>query len=137
MKLSELKEQINADLNINKTNLTSEIATGPLLYTKYVHLGSEINLEIKKVEIELGQVTTKRWLFYSGKGSGKVSPTIYNASDLKRVLENDPEVVTIKQRLILLELKKEITDEAVKAFSQRNFSLSNIVKWEMFIGGQV
>jgi len=135
MTLEELKESIMKDLKMNMSELAFECANNPLLYTKYVHLGGEIKLEIKRSEIKKKQVTTQRWLFYSGKGSGKVSPIIYSSTDIKRVLESDDEIVAIDQRLILLELKKEIIDEAVKAFQQRGFSLKNIIDVKKFEQG--
>ena len=137
MTLDELKSQVNEDLKIDITKLTNETATNPLMYTKYVHLLSDLTLELKVAEIELKRVSTQRWLYYSGKGSGIVSPVIYNASEIKKVMEGDEEIIKIERRIILLEMKKQIIDEAVKAFSQRGFSLANIIKWEMFKGGNI
>lgn len=135
MTLQELKDQIKQDLKINITQLTSETASNPLLYTKYVHLGSELGLELKMAEIEYKRISTARWLYYSGKGTGIVSPTIYNASEIKKVMEGDEEIIKVEKRIVLLEMKKQIIDEAVKAFQQRGFSLSGIIKFEIFKGG--
>jgi len=137
MNLDELKSMINDDLKVDRTSLSSESAHNPLLYTKYVHIRSEIDLEIKKAELEKKRVTTQRWLYYSGKGSGKVCPIEYSQSELKRVLESDDEILKVERKLILLELQKELADEAVKAFHMRGFSINGIMKWEMFTQGNI
>lgn len=137
MNLDELKEMINADLVVDRSNLSSEAAHNPLLYTKYVHIRSEISLEIKKAEIEKKQVATQRWLFYSGKGSGKVSPVEYSQAELKRVLESDEDILKVDKKLILLELQRELADEAVKSFNMRGFSIRQIIDWEKFTQGSL
>ncbi len=137
MLLDELKDMIKKDLIIDRTNLASESASNPLLYTKYVHIRSEINLEIKKAEIEKKQVSTARWLYYSGKGSGLVSPTIYSQSELKRVMEGDEQILKIEKKMILLEIQKDLAEEAVKSFNMRGFSIRQIIDWEKFTQGSV
>ncbi|NQX84238.1 MAG: recombination mediator protein UvsY [Mycoplasmataceae bacterium] len=137
MNLDELKEMINKDLAIDRSKLSHESAHNPLLYTKYVHIRSEIGLEIKKAEIEKKQVATQRWLYYSGKGGGKVSPIEYSQAELKRVMESDEAIIKVDKKLILLDIQRELVDEAVKAFNMRNFTIRQIIDWEKFTQGSI
>lgn len=125
--LDQLREESQQDLKIDQLNIQSEAANNPVLYGKWLDRLAEAKYERIRLDNSLKRTWSERMLYYTGKSAGKVSPVIYDKTEVKSVLQADDDVIRAQSALDLCQLKIQICEETLKAVNGRQFAIKHII----------
>jgi hypothetical protein len=113
-----LKDQVEIDLSIDTENLNKEIMDQPLLFKKYSDLDAETQRAVRTAELQVARVKAEAHLKYSQKG--------LKVKDVESMVDIDPVVVEVSNKLLELYETADKIRGIVKALYQRHESLKDL-----------
>lgn len=143
MTFEELQAQIEKDLQFDETQLDTESLRIPQLHNKYLkHLYSE-KLTLKKLRIDLGEMTRLKYEYYTGKlDEDTLKELGWEAfqlrvlkNDIDMYLDSDKDMNKIKARIQLQEERVDYIEATVKSIANRGWLIRNAIDWKKFLGG--
>lgn len=143
VRIDDLMEEWSKDAPLDTTEPTMELSKIPLLHAKYLYILTHHNLIVKKLTSEYNKKKLIKYQYYAGDLNNPEDLEKYGYEPwAKTVLKpNIPMYVDSDEELNNMLLKKMIHQEIVdfcssvlKEISARGYHLSNIVKWETYIG---
>jgi hypothetical protein len=143
MTFEDLQAEIEKDLAFDETQLDTESLRIPQLHNKYLkHLYSE-KLVLKKLRIDLGELTRIKYEYYTGKLDEDTLKELgwepfqlrVLKNDVDMYLDGDKDMNRIKGRIQLQEERVDYIEATVKAISNRGWLIRNAIDWKKFLGG--
>ena len=134
--LDQLREESQQDLQIDQLNIQSEAARNPVIYGKWLDYLAQVKYERIRLDNTLKRTQSERMLYYTGKSTGRVSPVIYDKTEIKSVLAADDEVIRAQSALDLCQLKIQVCEETLRAVNGRQFAIKHIIDTRRLEAGQ-
>jgi hypothetical protein len=143
MTLDELKNLVQEDLVIDKTELDVEALKTPQLHNKYLNFLLEEKLMLTKSESDLRILRKVKWLYYTGKMSVEeledrgLEPFPLNVlkQDIDKFIDSDDEIVKLTNRVEFQKEKVEYLKTVVKTMSDRQWYIRSAIDWIKFTNG--
>lgn len=140
MKYDDIVNEMIADSSFDLTNLVSESAKTPYLFSKYNILYHEEKLILEKLKTELAIIKKKRTEYYLGYASDEVykeNPFYVkiHRNDLDTYLNSDEEYYTQYLRVSKQETKIALIKEFLNDIRTRSFTIKNINDTRRFESG--
>jgi|TARA_R100000030_G_scaffold57431_1_gene43274 hypothetical protein len=143
MTLDELKNLVQEDLVIDKTELDVEALKTPQLHNKYLNFLLEEKLMLTKSESDLRILRKIKWLYYTGKMSVEeledrgLEPFPLNVlkQDIDKFIDSDDEIVKLTNRVEFQKEKVEYLKTVVKTMSDRQWYIRSAIDWIKFTNG--
>jgi len=143
MTLDELKNLVQGDLVIDKTELDVEALKTPQLHNKYLNFLLEEKLMLTKSESDLRILRKIKWLYYTGKMSVEeledrgLEPFPLNVlkQDIDKFIDSDDEIVKLTNRVEFQKEKVEYLKTVVKTMSDRQWYIRSAIDWIKFTNG--
>lgn len=143
--LKELEDQWATDAKIDITEPSKELARVPILHAKYTRFLNESFLESKKLTGQLRKLENLKYDYYNGHLNGSeelrklgwepFQYTVGKRGDIPRLIAADDHIIALSLKIEEVSQIAKTSENIIKEISNRNFALSNIVKWEMFTSG--
>lgn len=140
MKLEDIQAEIEADSQINQSNLDVESLRIPMLHAKYYKIFmNEIRI-LKGIESELKKLKRDKTLYYTGQADDdkyKERPLHRKVmkTEVDLYLDADDELSELKNRFELQKLKADMLESFIKTLNNRNFLIKNALDWLKFKNG--
>jgi hypothetical protein len=145
MDLEELKNHITKDSQVDSTELGSEAIRIPQIHGKYLNLLSDFKLLLTKYQNEYAIQRLRKWKIYTGKASQeelefwKEEPFDLDIlkTDVEKFLEGDENLIKLKSKIAVQEVKVKMVEEFLKALNNRNFTIKSAIDWQKMMNGIV
>ena len=144
MNLSDYRQMVEVDLNINETELDTESLRTPQLHSKHLNFLSDEKLILSKLESEYKITKKYRWLYYTGKLSEEeLSEFEWEPfelsilkTDIDKFMESDEDIQKIYNRIQYRRTVVDYLDSIIKVISNRQWNIRSAIDWLKFTNGQ-
>jgi hypothetical protein len=144
MNLSEYRQMVDVDLNINQTELDTESLRTPQLHSKYLNFFSDENLILSKLDGEYRVIKKYKWLYYTGKLSQEEleqfewQPFQLSVlkTDIDKFMDADEDIQKIYSRMQYRKTVVDYLDSIIKIISNRQWNIRAAIDWLKFTNGQ-
>lgn len=142
MKLEEILNLWQKDVEIDKSHLDVEILNIPKLHHKYLKILSQERLIYKELDRKKKEITQSLWMYYSGKADAAVYKEhplpndLISNTKIKDYIEIDNKYISIQQKIDVANEKIETLVEIIKEINSRSYKIRNYIDWQKFISGE-
>jgi hypothetical protein len=141
MKLDDIQELWESDVNISEHELDTEVLKIPKLHSKYYNIYSKEKMLLYKIESELKILKLEKYEFYSqghtketmAKGWVMPSKGIIIKSEIPTYMEGDSDIITLNLRIVVQREKTEFLESIIKSLSNRGYQIKSAIdfmKWK-------
>mgnify|MGYP003115983997 CR=1 FL=1 len=143
MNLNDLKNMIERDMVIDKTELDIESIKTPQMHNKYLTFMLDEKLVLQKMESDFSILRKKKWLYYTGKMSQEelneegLEPFQHNVlkTDIDKFIDSDEQIIDLKNKIFYQKEKVKYIEEVVKIISSRQWTIKSAIDWIKFTNG--
>lgn len=141
MKLDEIQELWNTDVEISEHELDSESLKIPKLHSKYYNIYTKEKLLLYKLESELKFLKLEKYEFYSQghtketmeKGWIMPAKGVIIKSEIPIYMEGDKDIIDLNLRIAVQKEKTEFLESIIKSLNNRGFQIKSAIdfmKWK-------
>ena len=143
MNLNEIKEMIQHDLTMDKTELDLESLKTPQLHSKYLNFLMDEKLVLAKKESDLKRLVKIKWLYYTGKmsqeeldfyGYEPFQLTVLK-QDIDKFMQSDDELIDLNNKVKYQSEKVHFLEETLKMITNRQWLIRSAIDWIKFSHG--
>lgn len=140
-KLNKIKTESEKDLEIDDTELDSEVLKTPKLYSRYLNKYTDEVIVLKDFYSMKDKFKLERWKYYSGTQTDKyyAENGIFHEkilkSDIDKYLDADPKMKAINDLIALQKTLCDHIEKVMKEISNRNFHIKAAIEWRRFTSG--
>lgn len=142
MKLDEILNLWQSDVEIDKSHLDLEILNIPKLHHKYLKILSQERLYYKELDRQKKEIYQSLWLYFSGKADTSVYKNkplpgdLISNTKIKDYIEIDEKYINIQKKIDIANEKIEVLVEIIKEINSRSYKIRNYIDWQKFISGE-
>lgn len=142
MKLDEILNLWQSDVEIDKSHLDLEILNIPKLHHKYLKILSQERLYYKELDRQKKEIYQSLWLYFSGKADASVYKNkplpgdLISNTKIKDYIEIDEKYINIQKKIDIANEKIEVLVEIIKEINSRSYKIRNYIDWQKFISGE-
>jgi hypothetical protein len=145
MTIEELMKMWAEDSQVDETEPSRELAKIPNLHSKYLKIRANHSLIVKNQTIAYASRKKVLWEYFSGDLNNPEDLSKYKLEPLEKkvirqdialYLDSDEELTKITIKRMIHQEMVDCCDSILKELSNRTYQISNIVKWEIFLGGK-
>ena len=147
MKLEELYTAIEKDLTIDRFNLAEESTRGSSIFIKYSRLLTNERTSLASLRLRIEELIRQKTRYYQGKADPeeykddkdyfKYSSEKKTNSQVDQLVQTDPQVMKMREQIIIREEKVSLLSEVMKEIHRRSFNIKNAIDYEKFQAGVV
>jgi hypothetical protein len=145
MNLDKIREMVDKDIGIDKTELGDESARIPQLHNKYLNLFHDERLILNRMRANYNVLKKNKWEWMTGKMSQEQLTqmgwepfqTRIMRQDLQLYMDADPQLNEAESKLVLQQEKVEYLESVLKGINQRHWVIRNAIEWRKFTQGVV
>lgn len=143
MTLSEIKKQVEQDLDIDSTELGAESIKSPQLHNKYLCVLLDEKNNLHAMESYLNSLEKDKWLYYTGKMSEEqMKERGWEPFDLAIVRQDAERFILadkeFAEKMLKFNQQKEkvsYLENVVKIMSNRAWNVKSAIEWFKFTQG--
>lgn len=143
MELDELNSLWAKDCKIDETNISGELRRIPEMHNKYFNLYMKAGLKVSRAKADLVELVKAKTEYYNGsmdplemKEKGwPPNPLKIIRQDINKYVESDKDIINLSLSIDYLSSIEKYLEDIVKQINNRNFILTNFIKWETFRSG--
>jgi hypothetical protein len=143
MKIDEIFEHWEKDVQVDKTELGDASLDTPKLHHKYFQFLVKERLTLRKFEAELKQLKLDKYEFLTqgpneetkDKGWRLPARGMVLKGDIPMYLDADDDIVNISLKIGLQQEKIELLESIVRIIMNRNYIIRNAIDWQKFTMG--
>lgn len=141
--LEKLEAEWVKDGPIDRTDIISECSNIPKLHSKYYGLLIRANLKKLELEAELNQLTLAKTMFFTGtmdemelrRRGWKPNPLKILRADVPMHIQDDKEYIKLSMKFGYQDQVVKFLKDIVNQVNNRNYKITNMVKWSQFTSG--
>jgi hypothetical protein len=145
MRLEQIREMVERDIPIDKTELGDESARIPQLHNKYLNLFHDERLILSKMNADFNVLRKNKWEWMTGKLSQEQLAALgwepfqirIMRQDLELYMDADADLNEAQAKISLQKEKTEYLESLLKAINQRHWVIRNAIEWRKFTQGVV
>jgi hypothetical protein len=145
MRLEQIREMVERDIPIDKTELGDESARIPQLHNKYLNLFHDERLVLSKMNADFNVLRKNKWEWMTGKLSQEQLAALgwepfqirIMRQDLELYMDADADLNEAQAKIALQKEKTEYLESLLKAINQRHWVIRNAIEWRKFTQGVV
>lgn len=131
LKLDEIKQQVQKDLQIDKRNPSFTAANIPLLHSKYLDMLNTIQLLCIELKAQYDVLYREKYLYY--RNDFAVIPK--NKAEIDVLIDGDEDVQKLKKKLDYYKTVAGYLESVMKQISSMPFLVRDFIEWEKFKAG--
>lgn len=144
MKLDDALEMWEQDSVIDDNHLGESSTATAKLHSKYLKILINVKLKKTKLDIEYNTLRKTKIRYYRGELTKQELDELgwnqwqYNKplkSDMDEFLKGDSDLAQIQTRIDYIETMQYALESIMQQIKQRDFQLSNGIKWKQFLAG--
>ena len=146
MKLEDIKREMDIDSVIDPIKLSEESIRIPIVHNKWIQINCDEKRILKALNAEFEKLYLIKIEYYSGKAPDqeyidnpyyvqKIKNLKVLNKDIASYVERDDEIMSIKSKKDLQEIKVEMVTEFIKGINQRSFNIKNFIEFNKFKNG--
>jgi len=145
MNIDKLREIVEKDIAIDKTELGDESSRIPQLHNKYLNFFHDERLVLHKMNANLKELRKTKWEWFTGKLDHErlaqlgwePFQTRIMRSDIDLYMDSDPDISEMEARIALQKEKVDYLESILKGIAQRHWTIRNAIEWRKFTQGIV
>jgi hypothetical protein len=145
MNLDKIREIIEKDIVIDKTELGDESVRIPQIHNKYLNLFHDERLMLIKMRANYNVLKKNKWEWMTGKLSQEQLTALgwepfqtrIMRQDLELYMDADADLNEMSAKLALQQEKVEYLESVLKGIGQRHWVIRNAIEWRKFTQGIV
>ena len=140
-KLSELQAEAKEDLIIlDDEDLHQQSYKNQIIKPKWLDYKSKYRLFTFQLKADHKRLYRLKWEYYGGKSDAKIYATKpfdlkVLKTDLAVYIESDDEIIQSEHKIAYLETTVKYLENVIKSINQRQWDISNAIKWTVWEGG--
>lgn len=140
MKLEELYQEVKADLELDKFDISNSSYDNMMLQGKYLQILAEEKMALESIRAYYNLTYKHKYDYYLGRAPAeeyKKKPFGVKVlkSEVNVYLEGDEELVNLKMRVEKAKVKVQFLEGVVKAITSRTWEIKNIIEWKKYMSG--
>jgi hypothetical protein len=143
MNIHDIRNEVEKDIKIDKTNLDYEATVIPQQHNKYLCMLTDEKLIYSKYISELNVLKRNKWLYYSGKISEEQLSELgwepfelaILRQDLDKFIDSDKDVIEMNLKITLQKEKIDYLESVIKAVSNKMWAVRAAIDWIKFTQG--
>ena len=143
MNLEDIRQMVNNDVEMDKTELDLESMKTPQLHNKYLIIFSNEKLILGKLKSDFNILKKNKWLYYTGKLSQEQLDDFgwetfdlnILKSDIDKFLDADLDIITLANRILLQQEKVNYLESVIKLINNRQWNIRAAIDWLKFTNG--
>ena len=143
MNLTNIKQMVLQDTQIDETQLDKESLRLPQLHNKYLNFYMDSKLLLEKYESDYNRLKRLKWEYYTGKISeDKLRDLGWEPFDLKILkqdvsiyLDGDDDLIQARTKVSYYKEICQYLDAVVKEITYRHHKIRNAIDWQKFLAG--
>lgn len=144
MKLDEILEMWDRDSSIDDNHLGEASTATAKLHAKYIKLLIDAKLKKSKLDIDYNSLKKLRIRYYRGELTRDEltdlgwDQWLYNKplkAEMDEFLKGDEDLTKIQARIEFIDTMIYALESILQQIKQRDFQLSNGIKWKQFLAG--
>lgn len=145
MKLEDLYNEWDKDMNIRKDDLASESLKIPKLHSKYSKLFHNHRIVLNNKREELNELKKMKYEYYSGKFSQEdykdtgwpIFELRLSKGEIDLYINGDKEYIQKNTQISLVYEKVDFLKSVLENINRRTFIIKGAIEWLKFINGEV
>ena len=143
MELTELRKMVEADAQIDDTELDTESLRLPNLHNKYLNLYHDAKLRYERAANEYNRLYKLKWEYYTGKIDEETlkqkgwEPFDHKIlrNDISIYMNGDDDLCLRKEKMAYIQSIVNYLEEVVKDITFRHTKIKNAIEWRRFLSG--
>ena len=143
MNLEDIRQMVNNDVEMDKTELDLESMKTPQLHNKYLIIFTDEKLILGKLKSDFNVLRKNKWLYYTGKLSQEQLDDFgwetfdlnILKSDIDKFLDADLDIITLANRILLQQEKVNYLESVIKLINNRQWNIRAAIDWLKFTNG--
>ena len=143
MELTELRKMVEADAQIDDTELDTESLRLPNLHNKYLNLYHDAKLRYERAANEYNRLYKLKWEYYTGKIDEETlkqkgwEPFDHKIlrNDISIYMNGDDDLCLRKEKMAYIQSIVNYLDEVVKEITFRHTKIKNASERRRFLSG--
>lgn len=143
MKIEEIMDLWQEDVNIDRTELGDAALDIPKLHHKYYKLFVHERMILRKYEAEMKTLKLDKYEFFTqgpseetkDKGWRLPAKGLILKSDIPTYMDADSDIINLNLKIGLQQEKVDFLDSVIKTIINRNFIIKNAIEWQKFTMG--
>lgn len=144
MKLDDILVMWEADSHIDDNHLGEASTRTPKLHSKYLRLLVEAKIKKNKCDMDYNAMRKLKFRYYRGEMSRQELSELgweqwqYNKplkTEMDEFLKGDDDLVKLETRIQHIDTVVFAIESIMSQIKQRDFQLSNGIKWKQFLAG--
>lgn len=142
MKIEDISAEYEADVVIDRTDLTESLGNNIKLHAKYCRYYTIENKQLRIYKYQMISLEHAKWLYYIEGPSNETKdlgwPIIRGKiikSDVDRYIRVDPDIMNLQALIDIAQEKVNILTEYLKGINARGFSIQNMMNQDRFYAG--
>lgn len=147
MKISELEDMLQKDLEIDDDKLFEASIQTPALHAKWMKFATDEGYKLFILQQRMAKLKRAKWDFYAGRGTAilnqnyekkykkSISSLKLSKGELPIYVDGDDDIQTLAREVKQKELLVERLAEAVKSIQFRHTNIKNAIEWRKFQNG--
>lgn len=145
MTIEEILDKWKKDSRIDSTALDDESLKISVLHHDYLRILTNERLRLKTAKHKLREFESTLYQYYKGDYNSDVEKLKeinrqpwqqrILKQEIKEYVDNDKEVVDIRNRISIIEEKVEVLSEIMKSLHNRSYQITNAINFKELIGG--
>ena len=143
MELTELRKMVEADAQIDDTELDTESLRLPNLHNKYLNLYHDSKLRYERAANEYNRLYKLKWEYYTGKIDEETlkqkgwEPFDHKIlrNDISIYMNGDDDLCARKEKMAYIQAIVNYLEEVVKEITFRHTKIKNAIEWRRFLSG--
>lgn len=143
MRLEDIRQHAEQDMQFDNTELDRESLRIPQLHNKYLNFLTDARLVLKKYEIEYDTMRKIKWEYYTGKMDQQQlqqygwEPFQYRIlkNDLEIYMNSDADLIKIRSKIEAQREKCDYIESIIKGIMNRHWQIRSCIEWRKFTSG--
>lgn len=143
MKIDELREHAQRDMQFDSTELDREALRIPQLHNKYLNFLTDERLVLRGLQLEYDRLRRIKWEYYTGKmdhdqlqqlGWQPFALRILK-QDVDLYMNSDDDLAAIRLKIERQHEKVDYLESIIKGIMNRHWQIRSAIEWRKFTNG--
>lgn len=128
MKLEDLQNELEQDMQINPLSLQSEAAQIPVLWSKWLRYNSTAKKKLIQLDAKKKALVKDRFLYYTGRSDDQICPIVFEKSEVKTVLNGDALIIECDRLIEYFTIIADFTSKSLDICKNKGYSIKNMIE---------
>lgn len=141
MKISELDEMLEADLNVTEDDIVKASLETATLHAKWMKFMTDQGYRVHALKQKMDRLRKAKWKYYTGRATASVyakkpfHEKLRSNTEIDIWMDADDDILALRDKIYKEEMLLNRLSEAVKTIQFRHMNIKNAIEWHKLQSG--